>query len=97
MPSLAKVVEAGSNADGRIELFYIGLDDVIYHNWQLVPNGNWIGEYFLGPKEQVKAKRLSVGQNEDGRIELFYIGLDDVIYHNWQLVPNGKWIGESAL
>jgi hypothetical protein len=97
MASLAKAVESGSNKDGRIEVFYIGLDDVLYHNWQLVPNDKWIGEFFLGPKEQAKAKQVAVGQNEDGRIEVFYIGLDDVVYHNWQLVPNGKWIGENKL
>ena len=34
---------------GASRYFYISLDDVIYHNWQLVPNGNWIGEDMLQP------------------------------------------------
>jgi hypothetical protein len=97
MASLAKAVESGSNKDGRIEVFYIGLDDVLYHNWQLAPNGYWIGENPLGPSKPAKVKQIAVGQNKDGRIEVFYIGLDDVVYHNWQLVPNGKWIGENEL
>jgi hypothetical protein len=47
------------NADGRIEVFYIGADDaVIYHHWQLTPNGYWIGEYFLGQRLQVKRNNL---------------------------------------
>ncbi len=96
MASLGKALEAGSNADGRIEVFYIGIDDVLYHTWQL-PRGNWIGEYHLGPSSPAKTKQFAVGRNEDGRIEVFYIGLDDVLYHNWQLVPNGKWIGENML
>ncbi len=42
-----KMVAPESNADGRIEVFYIGIDEVLYHNWQLVPNGKWIGENAL--------------------------------------------------
>ena len=44
MAWLGKALQVGRNADGRIEVFYIGMDDVLYHNWQLVPNGKWIGE-----------------------------------------------------
>jgi hypothetical protein len=97
MASSGKALQSASNADGRIEVFYIGLDDVLYHNWQLVPNHKWIGENLLGPGDPAKAKQIAVGKNKDGRIEVFYIGLDDVLYHNWQLVPNGKWIGENTL
>jgi hypothetical protein len=97
MAWLGRALQVGRNADGRIELFYIGIDDVLYHNWQLAPNGYWIGENLLGPGAPAKAKQIAVGQNKDGRIEVFYIGMDDVLYHNWQLVPNGKWIGESTM
>ena len=45
--TLVKTVQSGRNADGRIEVFYIGIDDVVYHNWQLAPNGKWIGESTL--------------------------------------------------
>ena len=91
-PSKAKQIDFGE-CDGRIELFYIGLDDIVYHNWQLVPNGKWIGQNLLGPGEPARAKQIVAGRNQDGRIEVFYVGADDILYHNWQLVPNGKWIG----
>src|SRR6185369_15324956 len=95
VPSRTRQLVAGNNADGRLELFYIGAeDDVIYHNWQLRPNGYWICEYFLGPVNSATAKQIALGYNADGRMELFYIGLDDVLYHNWQTAPNGRWKGE---
>ena len=98
MPSKATNLVPGKNADGRIEVFYLGIEDrVIYHNWQLRPNGYWICEYFLGPVNPANAKQIALGYNADGRMELFYVGLDDVLYHNWQLVPNGKWSGEHPL
>ena len=38
-----KQVVTSANQDGRIEVFYIGLNDVIYHNWQTAPNGGYYG------------------------------------------------------
>ena len=34
-------VAAASNADGRMETFYVGTNNDLYHNWQVNPNGNW--------------------------------------------------------
>ncbi|MBM4298914.1 MAG: hypothetical protein FJ143_14355, partial [Deltaproteobacteria bacterium] len=94
LPSRTKEFFVGHNLDGRIEVFYVGLEDaVIYHNWQLTPNGYWICEYFLGPKEVSKSKQLVAGRHADGRMDLFSIGLDDAVNHNCQLVANGKWGG----
>jgi len=31
------------NKDGRLEVFGIGMDDSMYHIWQLTPGGNWSG------------------------------------------------------
>ena len=89
----AKQVTVGKNADGRMELFYAGLDDLLYHNWQGVPNGPFQGQAPLGGA----AKQIAVGSNADGRIEVFYVGPDDCLYHNWQGVPNGPFQGESSL
>ncbi len=89
----AKQLVVGQNADGRLEVFYIGTNDALYHNWQTVPNGAWNGEVGLGGW----AKQLVVGQNADGRLEVFYIGTNDALYHNWQTVPNGAWNGEVGL
>lgn len=78
----AKSLIVTSNADGRLEIFYIGTDDKLYHNFQdpQGPNG-WYGPIQLGGI----AKSVAVGRNQDGRLEVFYIGAGNLIYHNWQL------------
>lgn len=74
-------------------MFYVGIDDKIYHKWQVVPNGGWSGENLLaGP-----AKDVVVGQNQDGRLEVFYIGIDDKIYHIWQDPRSGGWSDVTLL
>ena len=30
------------NTDGRIEVFMVGNDNVLYHRWQTKPGGSWI-------------------------------------------------------
>jgi hypothetical protein len=37
-----------ANANGRLEVFAIGRDHVLYHRWQLAPNGGWSGWASLG-------------------------------------------------
>lgn len=44
----AKQLAVARNADGRLEFFYIGTDDRLYHNWQTAPNNGWSGEAPLG-------------------------------------------------
>ena len=92
----ATQVIALGNADGRLDAFYIGTNNTLYHTWQTAPNGPWSGENYLGtPTNQ--AKEIAVGRNQDGRLEVFYIGTNDVLYHTWQTTPNGLWSGESLL
>jgi hypothetical protein len=88
----AKALAVGQNEGGRLEVFYIGLDDKLYHNWQTSPGNGWAGDHSLGGQ----AKALAVGQNEGGRLEVFYIGLDDKLYHNWQTSPGNGWAGEHT-
>jgi predicted MPP superfamily phosphohydrolase len=96
----AKQVCVGQNQDGRLEIFYIGTDNKIYHNWQKTPESdwhkiNWNGAVALGGE----AKQICVGQNEDGHLEVFYVGTNDTIYHNWQNGPNrtDSWHGQEVL
>lgn len=91
----ALAVVVARNADGRLEIFYIGTNNQLYHNWQTTPGGpTWSGETsFPGDS----AKDIAVGQNMDGRLEIFYIGINGTIYHNWQTTPGGStWFGETA-
>ncbi|MDX6693888.1 MAG: hypothetical protein QOF02_1491 [Blastocatellia bacterium] len=78
----AKDIIAASNKDGRLEIFYIGMDNNIYHNWQDPKSANgWGGQQPLTGQ----AKKLVAASNTDGRLELIYIGMDNNIYHNWQV------------
>jgi hypothetical protein len=87
---VGKQVAVAPNADGRLEAFFIGTDDALYHSWQVARNGDFNGDAVpLGDY----AKQIVVGQNADGRLEVFYIGLDDYIYHINQVTPNGGWGG----
>ena len=74
----ANVIAVGQNADGRLELFYIGTDDRFYHRWQLSPGGgpsknDWSGEFSLpGAIAGVEISIAGSGQNADGRLEFFF-------------------------
>jgi hypothetical protein len=35
----AKSITVGQTPDGRLEIFYVGTNDDIYHNWQITPMG----------------------------------------------------------
>ncbi|MFD9942879.1 matrixin family metalloprotease [Nonomuraea sp. NPDC059023] len=85
---------AGTNADGRLEVFVRGTDNAVHHNWQTSPGGGWSGWSSLGG---VLQGRIAVGRNHDGRLEIFGRGTDGGLYHNWQTVPNGGWSGWHGL
>ena len=57
----------GQNLDGRLEVFAIGCESCIYHNWQTAPNNGWRGESRLGTADN-KAIAIAVGRNQDGRL-----------------------------
>ncbi len=87
----ANQVTVAQNTDGRLEMFYIGTNDGLYHNWQTAPNSGWAGET---PFSGDSAKQITVGQNADGRLEMFYVGTNNNLYHNWQTAPGQGWAGE---
>ena len=70
-----------NNADGRLEVFYRGVDGHAGHLWQTSANGGWHAfESFLGSP----AREPSLGTNADGRLEAFVVGSDRNLYHRWQ-------------
>lgn len=85
---------AGSNADGRIEVFARGADGALWHVWQTAPNGGWSGWASLGGT--VVGTPAVVG-NADGRLEAFARGADGALWHIWQTAPNGGWSGWASL
>jgi hypothetical protein len=89
---LAKKLAIGSNADGRLELFYVGTNDMLFHRVQL-PTGGWSGELAFG----VAATELAVGRNADGRLEVVFTAPDGSLQHAWQTAANGNWSAQAAL
>ncbi len=98
----AEQIAVGSNVDGRLEIFYIGTNDHLFHNWQAkVPNANdpttfneWAGETPFG---KAKGNQVCVGTNADGRLEIFYCGTGNHLYHNWQTAPANANNASSSL
>ncbi len=59
--------------DGHLEIFYVGTNDSLYHNWQNGPNGKngWNGEVQID--NNWLADQVEVVANADGRLEFFFI------------------------
>lgn len=89
---------------GRLEVFRIGLQRTVEHNWQLTPGGAWSGwdtgdftvvcdiwETQCATGGQVSG--IAVGQNADGRLELFVDGSHHVSRHSWQISAKSGWNG----
>ncbi len=109
----AKTIATGSNQDGRLEIFYTGTDDTLYHDWQSTPatlippapnNPNpWTGRTTFGKNN--KAKQVAIGHNQDGRLEILYVGTNNDLYHAFQneiiTTPPGEspssWSAQSRI
>jgi len=71
-----KQLSVAQNKDGRLEVFGIGMDDAVYHTWQLIPGGNWSGWKPLDSKPidlklpNGRAKEKSIIQKEDPALAL---------------------------
>ena len=79
----------GRNADGRREVFALGNDGAIYHNFETSLVGPWSGWYSLGG--WALQGPITVNTNADGRLQVFTRGSDDCLYCAFQNSPNGSW------
>ncbi len=88
---LAHVV--GRNADGRQEIFALGDNGVLFHKWQVVPNGGWSDWKSMGAPAAglIFSGQFTAGRNQDGRQELFAVASDGALWQIWQTTPNGGW------
>src|SRR6266508_3213200 len=85
----------GENADGRLEVFAVGPDRALRHNWQLTPGGSWSGWASLGG---VIVGSTAVARDDNGRLVVFTEGTDRALWHKWQLTPGGdSWSGWASL
>jgi acylphosphatase len=93
---LEKISCVVDNSDGRLEVFGVGGNRAVWHNWQENPHaGPWSGWASLGGV--VTSDPVTV-DNSDGRLELFARGTDNALWHNWQTAPHvGPWSGWASL
>jgi acylphosphatase len=93
---LEKISCVVDNSDGRLEVFGVGGNRAVWHNWQKNPHaGPWSGWASLGGV--VTSDPVTV-DNSDGRLELFARGTDNALWHNWQTAPHaGPWSGWASL
>src|SRR6266568_3262216 len=88
----------GKNDDGRLEVFATGLDNALWHIWQVAPNGPWDNWASLGGPPNVDiGHSIGVHVNDDGRLEIFATGSDSALWHIWQVTPNGPWGAWASL
>src|SRR5262249_28621104 len=83
-----------SNADGRQELFAVGVDRSVLHNYQVAPSSGWSGWGSLGG---VAASDPAVQTNSDGRLEIYVRGTDGALYHNYRVATNSVGWGGSSV
>jgi hypothetical protein len=77
LPSLLALTH---NYSGGLEMFLVGTDGAIWHNWSTAP-GIWSGWMSLGGEFP---EDFAVGHNLDGRLEAFAIRGGE-LWHRWQL------------
>lgn len=83
-----------ANSEGRLELFTLGEDGVLWHLWQTTPNGgwsNWTSHETPPGTNFILGGGPAVAASADGRLELFVPGADQQLWHIWQTSPSGGW------
>ena len=92
----ARQIAVGQNFNGRLEIFYVGINGNLYHNRQTTPGSTtWSGET---PFSGDSAKQVDVALNQDGTLEIFYVGSStkNQLYRNRQTTADGTvWGGET--
>ncbi|MGD0109095.1 MAG: hypothetical protein ABSC06_34435 [Rhodopila sp.] len=76
------VVSWGS---GRLDIFGLGIDNAMYHNWwdaSGVTGPGWGGWESLGGVFNSSSSPATVSWGS-GRLDIFGFGTDNAMYHNW--------------
>jgi hypothetical protein len=106
MPSLpfsALPIETARNADGRLEAFASGGNE-LWHTWQDGSADGWAPWAPMGVGSYVPD--FDVALNADGRLEVFAVQqfantgfgyTKERVAHSWQLSPGSSWSGWAAL
>jgi hypothetical protein len=77
-----------SNKDGRLELFCIGSDNALWHNYHIISDKGvkWSGWKSLGGE----LKQFSVTLTQEGKLIVFGIGTDKAFWRISQMAPGGE-------
>lgn len=84
-------IAVAMNSDGRLEVFVVGANHAVWHNWQSSPgsSNSWTQFESLSGIIDVNTSP-AVERNSDNRLELFVIGADDAVWHKSQTSPGSS-------
>jgi hypothetical protein len=93
------------NNNGALEIFAVGTNGDVWHNWQMTANifgsapTNWVGWIDIGSVGGGVAATgtPTVVKNLDGTLEVFVSGSDGNVYYSSQSKPGGDWVGWNNL
>ena len=91
---------AGTNSDGRIELFAVGNTGYLYHNYQTNVNSGFSGWTAISTNNHWSVNcQPAVHCNSAGELEVFIPGTDGQINHTWeQTAANStSWSGYTLI
>jgi hypothetical protein len=90
----ANQIAAAQNADGRLEIFYVGTNGDLFRNTQMEADGLLWGGQAAFPGNS--AQQIAAARNQNGVLEIFYVGTNSDLYHNMQTAPgSATWVGET--
>jgi hypothetical protein len=86
-----------NNQNGPLDVFLVGPDHAVWHNWQVPSLGRWNGWTRLGsPNAPISLlNAIAVGKNLNGTLEVFVAGNNGSVWHSWQQSAGaeGSWTG----
>jgi hypothetical protein len=87
--NIYSAIAAVSWGPGRLDLFYVGNDNAVYHKY--FDSGAWGPSMTdwesLGGEANSSITAVSWGP---GRLDLFYVGIDNAVYHKY--FDSGAWV-----
>lgn len=88
-------VDCGVNADGALDVFVVGTDGQLNHDYQ-TSGGNWSGWNIMGGSWSQNVDIAAIS-DADGRQEVLLIGNTGNLYTTFQTSANGNWSGFTDL
>lgn len=87
-PANASAPTLAANHDGRMEIFLLGTDGNVYHNYQDFAGGSFTGWNSLGGMPAAGFD-IAVAKNDNGRLQIFVRTGGGALEYKSQVVPGG--------